>query len=117
MKGYNKGLNNFIEYIFKKYCRDTQVKQFKEIYNARKVELEERKKLSKRETPKIKISPETAKLCHNLIVVELAKNQITNCFEKEYLQKLEIAHAEFIESEYNKAHSKFVLERLKNENE
>lgn len=115
MKGYRKGLNQFIEYILNRYSKDEKVKTFKTIYEARKVELETKKTLSRILTPTIKISKETAKLCHDLVILELTKQSIMNVFGNEYLQKLQKANNELVEGCFKNIYSKSVLARLKNE--
>lgn len=114
MKGYRKGLNQFIEYILKKYSKDKEVITFKTIYEAHKVKIEEKKILSKTPIQTIKISKETAKLCHDLVIFELAKQKIMNIFNNEYLQKLKNANLELSKCRFEPIYSKLVLARLKN---
>jgi hypothetical protein len=120
MKGYKKGLNKFIEYVFEKYSKDEEVENFKQIYEARKEELETKKKALKVQVtsePIVRISKKTADLCKVLVVAELTKQSIAGCYSEEYLSQLQSANEELISGYVEKLYSKILLERLKNESE
>ena len=118
MKGYRKGLNKFIEYVFEKYSKDEEVENFKTIYETRMVELETKKKTLKvkgTSEPIVRISNKTAKLCRTLVVAELTKQSIIDCYSKEYLSQLQLANEELISGYVERLYSKIILERLKDE--
>lgn len=118
MKGYRKGLNKFIEYVFERYSKDEEVKNFKQIYEARKEELETKKKTLKAERtsePIVRISKRTAELCRTLVVAELTKQSIMGCYSEEFLLQLQSANEELISGYVETLYSKIILERLKHE--
>lgn len=117
MKGYNKNLKNFMEYVFKKYKRDENVQQFKTIYETMLSE-KEAKKLQRKELLKNKplncdvtISSKTANLCIALVNNELDKNRYMNCYTEVYMQTLNTAIDELY-GNYNNAVKK-LLEKMK----
>lgn len=101
MKGYNKSLKSFIEYIFNKYKRDENVQAFKSIYLYREEEQERKKILKKSMPPVVKsvsITKETAQICSNLISSELYKESLLHQYTHEFVEKLNNAKTELEES-------------------
>lgn len=117
MRGYNKNLKNFMEYVFKKYKKDETVRQFKTIYETMQSE-KEAKKLQRKELLKNKplkcdvtISSQTANLCIALVNNELDKNRYMNCYTEVYMETLNTAIDELY-GNYNNAVTK-LLELMK----
>lgn len=97
MKGYNKKLKKFIEYVFDKYSTDQSVSEFKDVYLSREREKEERKQLrnvvqSMNRT--IRITKTTAELCAKLVRCEIDKNEMLGNCNNDFAERLYIADAE-----------------------
>lgn len=118
MKCYKKTLEEFIDYVFKKYKKDKKVQDFKKIYDVNQQEKEFRK-LKRQELIKnqplncpVTISSKTANLCINLVNNEIDKSIYMNCYTKEYLDNLNSSLEELF-GNYNNAVKK-LLEVMKN---
>lgn len=97
MKGYNKKLKNFIEYIFDKYAEDENVHNFQCVYFDKEREKEERKKAKQllhiMANP-IKISRTTASICIKIIKCEITKNELLSNYTNGFMDRLQNAHNE-----------------------
>lgn len=113
MKGYNKNLKNFMEYVFKKYKRDETVQQFKSVYETMQLEKAEknrqRKEMIKNKPVQcnVTINSNTANLCIKIITNELDKNCIMNCYTEAYTKTLNDAVDDLFIN-YNKAVNKLL---------
>lgn len=97
MKGYNKQLKNFIEYVFKKYARDENVKQFRVVYDTKIQEQENRKAIKRMTnlmTKSVKITLDTAIFCNKLVRNEIIKGEILSNYTDKFMEKLRFAHEE-----------------------
>ena len=94
MKGYSKNLKNFMDYVFKKYKKDTTIQQFKAVYEEKQIENEKNRERRKEllkikvQNHKVVISCDVANLCISLVNYEVDKSKHLNCYTGEYLDLL-----------------------------
>lgn len=97
MKGYNKKLKNFIEYVLNKYAKDESVSEFRDVYLSREREREERKQAKKLLgiiSKSVKITKETADICAKLVKGEIVRNELMGNYTAEFMEKLHTVNDE-----------------------